>query len=590
MFVLDAKQKLPKVLRTPFWEDFMDAVIVELNTLKERIEQKKIFFDVDQLEDPNQLIDISRTFGYIPDLTLDGSLENIKDNVNSITFRIRNKSTFTSYQYIFKTVPYPGQLYILYNADTKLVRAALPVFELIGQLEAHEDYSKPFVYPAEENFSRFLFTTLFLDSGLVLDSPSQSWALDVFTESSATKHIAVEYSIDKVITQNGDEFLMTPDKMDYLFNAVDYTRKVVEVPHVGAHLSFIVDETGFYDSFSEGADDYSIPDVKAKASVTDIYVPEDSVEEKVERMVFGSGSQDLVSITNGGTYPTELESPFSFSDLIEDEKLHILFNGGSWKIINSYAQANSVRGEAIDTGTGDILETSGQLAFPDIEPSSFRVPFRSLTLNTAIVDNGQEGLFIDGFTDYPVGSINYETGHYEFITEKREDVLLEVLSLLPQDGAFSTSLSNARIIPGSLALRFKIGDTGFVKFDNGFGGFTDLTTGIEAGTIDYTNGTIDVIFISEVDGRGEGAEGQGDVDGGITVSYSYIREFPTTDGEIMEAEYRVDENIPITEVGLEDDEGNLIAYATFPPIVLGNPKYHASFQFFIKSGDFNDYY
>lgn len=586
---LDAKPKLPKILRIPFWEDFVDSVTEELNSIRGKVEDKEIFFDVDRIEDRERLIEISRAFGYIPDLSLDDSLENLKENVSAITFRIRNKSNFISYKHLFKTIPYPGELFVMYNADVKLVRAGIPVVDLIDKLESFEDYSEPFIYPAEENYSRFLFTTLYLDMGLSLDSLSQPWSLDVFTSSAATKHIAVELALSEIITRNGDEFLMVSDKVDYLFNGVDYTRKLVEVPHVGTQLSFILDESGYYDSYSEGTDDFSIPKTKTIASVTDKYVPEDPVDEKIVKMVFGSGSRDLVSVTNGGSYPNSLESPFSFSTLVEDEKRHVIVDYVGWKIIDSYVQANSVRGDSIATGNDEVIDMEGQLSFPNVEPFSLRIPFRSLTLDTAVVDNGQEGLFIEGMTDYSVGSINYDTGEYNFITEKREDVLMEVLSLTSQDGHFVTGLSNSRIIPGSLTLRFRIGETGFIKYDNGVGGFTDYTAGINAGTINYVDGSIDVVFISEVDARDEGATEQGNIDGGITVTYSYIREFPVNYGEIVDAEYRVEEDIPITEVGLEDDNGDLVAYATFPPIVLGDPKYHASFQFFIRTGNFNDY-
>lgn len=573
---------LPPNLRTPFWNQFAEAVGEELQRFKTQVQKKSIFYDVATLDDEQQLINIARSLGYTPDVSLDDSLESIKDDVNSVTFRIQNKTTYLSYQYIFKTVPYTGQVYILYNEDNKLQRAVISLIEMLDELgTSTQPYTEPFVYQAEENYGEFLFSALFLDMGLRLDSSSRPWALDEFSSSSKTNHMAIEYSIERVITQDGVEYLMTPDYLGYLANAVDYTRKVTEVPHIGSHLSLVMDNSGFYDSASDGSEEYSTPATKTKAAVTDQYVNAAPAKE-VHRMVAGIGSQSLPSVNDGSPqWPTELANKVVDTVLVENETEET----GNWKVINSMLPANTATNELLGTGSGDVFEASGTLNVDGIKPYSVKIRFISSPEEYTIIDNGQRSLFIEGQENYPVGSIDYETGEYEFSTSKREDVGLEVLSQVSTDG-IDVNLNFPLILPNSLTLYFTIGETGYAKKDSGSGEFINTSTGLITGGIDYQSGTLEATFEDDTRPRKNNAKEQGNEDGGITVEYSYTQEYEVNTGTDITIDYETDDSLPLTEAGIEDADGNLLAYATFPPISMDSIRYHAGFQFLIRKENF----
>lgn len=578
----NVSELLPPNLRSPFWIQFAEAVSEELQRFKTHVQEKEIFYDVSTLDDKQQLIDLARSLGYTPDLSLDDSLENIKDNVNSVTFRIQNKTTYLSYQYIFKTVPYTGQVYILYYEDNKLQRAVISLLQMLSELgTSAQPYTEPFIYQAEENYSEFLFSELFLDTGLSLDSSSRPWALDEFSSSSKTNHMAIEYSLERVITQDGEEYLMTPDYLGYLFNAVDYTRKVTEVPHIGSHLSLIMDNSGFYDSATGGDEDYSTPKLKTRAAVTDQYVNEDPASE-VHRMVAGTGSQDLPSINDDNPqWPTELDNKVVDTVLVTNETEEI----EDWKIINSMLPANTVTNELLGTGDNEVFESSGTLNVEGVKPYSVRIHFVSTPDEYTIIDDGQENLFIEDQEDYPVGSIDYDTGEYEFSTSKREDVELEVLSQVSTE-SIDLNLDHQLVTPNSFTLYFTIGETGYAKSDDGGGGFTDTSTGIIAGEIDYDSGTVSATFQDKTRAREDDATEHGNKEGGVTAEYSFTREYEVDSDSDVTIDYEVENPLPLTEAGIEDSDGNLLAYATFPPIAMDNVRYHASFQFLIRKENF----
>lgn len=585
----NVKDLLPPNLRTQFWFDFADVVEEELRLLKDRIKEKELLYDVANLNDKGELIDIAKSLGYTPDLSLDDSLENVKNNVNSVTFRIRNKTNYISYEYIFKTVPYPGEVFILYYEDNKLQRATIPVLQMMSDLGTSEQpYNEPFTYVAEENYRQFLFSQLFLDMGLRLDSSSRPWALDEFSSSSATNHLAIEYALNRIITQDGEEFLMTPSYLNYLFNAVDYTRKVTEVPHVGSQLSLIMDQTGYYDSASGGVDAYSIPKLKTRCAVTSNYEPQGAASD-IYRMVAGTGTQTLPSESDGGgaVWPGNLDNQVVDSVLVDDETDEIQ----DWKIINTVLPANTVTNEIIGTGDNTVFTKTGTFNVAPIKPYSLKVQFNSSPNEFTIVDDGLGKLFIDGITDYSVGKVNYSTGEYEIATEKFEDVDLEVLSdVAVEDEDLTINLAHPNIESGTFYLYFTIGETGYIKRDNGGGGFSDTTTGITSGSIDYDNGSLEVVFQGETEPREANATEHGNKQGGVTCEYQFTREYEVDDGSEIAASYETTSPLPLTEAGLKDVDGNLIAYATFPPISMDNVRYHASFQFLIYKGEFEGLY
>jgi len=566
--MITLKENLPKLLRNTFWEDFMDAIQTELTNVETEIAAKQNIFNTRTNLDPDNLTEIAKTLGYTPDLSLNASTDNLTQNVLSIQFRIKNKTTRVSYDYIFKTVPNDGQLFIMYWATSKLLRAADAISTIETNLTAANP-SLPFLFTAVENFSEFLYTQLYLDTGLQLDSTSVPWHLDTLYSTLKTNHVAVEYNLEKLVQDSlGTNYLMLPPYLDYLATAVNYTRKVTEVPHVGCNLSLIMDPSQYFDAYSHG-EAYSMPTIQVKSAVTNNYVPTNSAAAVV-KLVVGTGTQTLPAYgAVSPTWPTALANQCT-SDVVITDQTNETTN---YKYIFGYIPMNSVTDEAVSTGTGAIMTVSGTTKYPGVKPYSVNIFFTSSPATYTIIDDGKGNLLVQGQQTNPMGSIDYSTGVYTFTTQIVNSVPKEVLgnaSLTTLD----TFIAHHPIKPGTCKFYFTLtGGNSFIVTDDGSGNM--LGTGLTTGTINYTTGELNVTFSSAT------ATG---VD--IYVVYDYTVPFTVDLSSPLTMNYAVTQNLNITEAGLIDTHGNLIAYATFPPIQGGSTNYHIGFQFFIKKSAF----
>lgn len=139
------KNNLPKLLKTAFWQDLLDAVQEEILNIKiDKANALLRLFDVDyQVENQNvnQLIEICKTFGYNPDISLlrDKSDEEkcnyLKNEIDSIPFRKNKRTTYPIYKYIYDLILLKGETFLMYWNSNKLIRAFLP-FESAYQVVA----------------------------------------------------------------------------------------------------------------------------------------------------------------------------------------------------------------------------------------------------------------------------------------------------------------------------------------------------------------------------------------------------------------------------------------------------------------------
>jgi len=174
------------------------------------------------------------------------------------------------YNYIFNLIPYLGKIYsLIYDTtDEKLFRA-IDIPEVIVTLNTlvDADFTEPFVLVAS-----------------IIDgfSYNNKFGIDAYidyliAQSSTvvrTKHLNLEYVINDILIESSIEYLMTGNYLRYLERSVDYGRKATTLSHVGAQLSILIDESGFFDSKDVGAT-YSVPDLKLNSSITDFfeYIP-----------------------------------------------------------------------------------------------------------------------------------------------------------------------------------------------------------------------------------------------------------------------------------------------------------------------------
>jgi len=279
--IIDLKNFTPTMVKNQdLWGDFLDAVSDELDNIRVEIEKKNRLFEVELYDDIYELIDLARSLGYAPNLILREDITYVRQEVESIVFKIKNKATYSYYNYLFKLIPKKGQVYILFQDYLTLVRAidwsttftnlfdhdiTIPFSDMVSILHYDEYQDKPVELDA--------LILFYLDS-------IEKWYLDQDIVIKPTQHLAIEYQIEELLqNDNSEDVLMRSDYLAYLKQGVDYGRKVTNVPHIGFNVSFLMGEQGFFDTFSED-ENYSIPDLKIACSVTDGYkdsIPQDLI-------------------------------------------------------------------------------------------------------------------------------------------------------------------------------------------------------------------------------------------------------------------------------------------------------------------------
>jgi len=333
---IDLKNFTPNMVKNqPLWEDFLDAVSDELELVKVQIELKKRLFQTDQYTDINELIDLSKSLGYSPNLILKEDIDYIRQEVDSIVFKIKSKATYTFYNYLFKLVPKDGETYILFQDSLTLARAIDHTATFLN-LSTH-DIATPFTgltsilhYNEYQDFS----AALDADPLLYLDS-DKVWYLDQDIVIKPTQHLAIEYQIGNLL-QNGalEDVLITADYLAYLSAGVEYGRKVTNIPHIGINLSLPMGNQGFANQYSVAeniaqgtvAEQYTIPLLKTYASVTDNYRFIDNatpiedpplitiLSSLFKYIVVGTGTKSFFNIDNQALM-TDVDFHVSFEDI-----------------------------------------------------------------------------------------------------------------------------------------------------------------------------------------------------------------------------------------------------------------------------------
>lgn len=247
---IDMKNLLPKLMQKDFWRDFLDVVSEELQNIKDEIAKKELFYDTRVQTDSEHLVDLAKTFGYVTDRSLhENDIDHLRRDVASIPFRIKYKSTYLSYFHIFKFTPYNGEVFLLFWNTVKLVRA----YDADNMINiVTHDPSTPFQFQSELNYVSFLFTALYLDFTpvLELDSTGFPWFLDQDIARVSTKHKAIEYVMDKLLQQDGDQtyYGTLNIYMQYLLTTVLYNKECTEVPHCGIQVTGIMDDSELFDN------------------------------------------------------------------------------------------------------------------------------------------------------------------------------------------------------------------------------------------------------------------------------------------------------------------------------------------------------
>jgi hypothetical protein len=285
------KYKLPATFKIQnLWPQFIEAVSEELSLQKTEDDKTKYIQDIYNLLE-SDLLTLAKQFGYLPNLILDNSLANFRQEMELISYRVKNKTTYNGYLLNFKKIYEYGNVYNLFFNGNKLVRA-LSYSKTIDLLNSPMDSTVPFAFIIDKNFvsvnEEITFT---LDRGFILDGrpadplalpPIEEipiWYLDKNLLVSATKHLSIEYNPKEVKYDGLEKFLYNAVYFQYLLESTLYNKRVPIVPHCGAKVSFLFSENPYFNDLTLG--DYTNTMIEGKASVVVPYYNKALAQEPI---------------------------------------------------------------------------------------------------------------------------------------------------------------------------------------------------------------------------------------------------------------------------------------------------------------------
>lgn len=592
-------KKIPLSLRNPFWNALIDAIDIEIQTLNSLIEEKNTFYDIDSM-DYERLIEISELLGVLFNATINDSIDFLRREVKAIPFKIKFKGTAILYLSFFKSLNRKGDLFIYsFKASSDALVRNTQSFITDG---VGHNFPDPYFHLASEDLSGFVEDALRLDTGLSLDVENEGdiWTLDTVDSQITTNHIGLEFFIDRLITKEvrneadeliEKEFLMTWEYMDFIQVNTAFSRRVKEVPHVGAQLTVFMDESMTVNPLD---DEYSSPIIKMKALITPEYFDIESFLD-ISYIEFGIGSHENLptkEALSGEVMPTGLDLRVARNFVLFDEKYdNDEFIGG----ISEYRGQEINRFDLHDE-TGYLLDNTGfgavdgytdyfegQLLFAPIQKGNVRILFTHQGLEREIFDD-RKGELIG---DFAKGTVDYTTGEYTLSTDfifNAEDIIFTgngTDTLIEYDVNLDFPIQNPSMSSYSgekVTIKYNVGNRIFLAIDNGSGIFEDtsLEGHLITGTVDYNTGDFSFEFDAPIT-SGED----------VSLEYSYRKVATPDAATFIKADYYFTiETIEITEAGLFDINNNMIAYSTFPPIEFNSSKNHVNIGFLIKKGSF----
>ena len=205
-------KSLQKTLISPLthdllWSQFLTAFSYELENMREEYSLIKDNWNVNK-NDKSDLVRISESFGYTPNLMINNTINLAKREIDSIPYRIREKTTYNGYSLIFKQNGSLGNTFNYYWNGYKLVKA-VNYEDTVNKLIQSNHYT-PFYdiepilnYQSVLNSNNIMLDYL-VNNKKVYDEYSiryysldqkfnPFWKLDTSYIKIPTKHLGIEY-------------------------------------------------------------------------------------------------------------------------------------------------------------------------------------------------------------------------------------------------------------------------------------------------------------------------------------------------------------------------------------------------------------
>ena len=182
------------------WSQFLNSMSYELQNMRDKYSEIKNNWNIDK-NDKSNLIRISESFGYAPNLIINSTASMAKKEIESIPYRIREKTTYLGYNLIFQQNNRLGEVFNYYWNNKKLIKV-IDYEKTVANLIASDHYSPFLGIETKKNYSSILNSDVPLLDYIVnnkryysLDQiiGSSIWKLDTSYIQIPTKHLGIEY-------------------------------------------------------------------------------------------------------------------------------------------------------------------------------------------------------------------------------------------------------------------------------------------------------------------------------------------------------------------------------------------------------------
>jgi hypothetical protein len=628
---VDLSIYLPENLSNDFWIEFLEAISDEMEFLKtEILDPLKYFTYLRNQTDSDTLIEISQTYGFIPNRRVLSDSIYLNLIAQLVNYKIKYKSSYVGYDFIFKAIETLGYTYNLYLFNEKLIRG-LNDTEIVSVLnDVSTDLSDPFLYFLPEfYYSESAVEIDQLDEGGTLDESGGIPTLDDSYITRPTQHLSYEYTPFELITVDSIEYMMTTNYMEYLLEESLYNKKASEIPHAGFQINSIMDLSGFFDNLSGAS--YSTPDLKIICGTTvqnyffngtEVFLDETpssnltnmdldktspwvldqvtptfttgDITETFYEICVGSGNQGILS----STYPDLNNSLIGYWDFNDAGTGNIYDRGPNTyngTLSGTYTFGKGIIGNGVSfngsTGIGSIpnvvlTDTPFTLNFwidsKSTQSTGFNIFDWEDTIMIGGISAGVIGVNIVGSSGSANVSISYDLDDTDRMISLVYDPVTSNLASLYVNGVFANSANISGV--GSIA-----GTRGITvaKRKNVVG---DLYRGI----IDEIRLYDDILTANELLFLYSNRIGNLNyLDEELESSTTAIdNRYEDPDWYIISGIYRfydrtsydpdeLEEEVTFSELAIKNIDGNVVAYSTFPSAII-KKRFHLGFQFYIK--------
>ena len=544
------RNKLPPNMKSQLWFDFIDAIEEESILQRQEISKKINWYNV-ELMDRDRLLEVSDLIGLPFDVSVKNDLDFLRREILSSPFRIKWKATTKAYLSLFKALDREGLVYLYYFDSENIIRHTKNLLDAVEL----GDSSCVVKHESEMNFTGFIREQILLDTGWSLD---EGIKLDTFSSFLNTKHLALEFFIDRVIEKNGKDYLMVPEYYSYVHTNMEKLKKCTEVIHLGSQLGAVTENRKTFDF---NGYDYTCPQIKMNTVTTDNFDLVTSVND-IDSIVFGIGSHDdLPSEGGSGVQPTALMEKIAKMPILAAER----YENDNWIGVNSQYLGNLVNDVVIGVGDGVTSTFTNILPYAPIKPGNIKITLTASGVEHEVEDDGFGNIVGNtarGFINYSTGEIQIETDIY-YPTNETAGIGNNIQTEFSYLSLFGV------IEVGSVLLKYTIGGTKYSAKDDGAGNITGNSC---TGTVNYTTG--EFIFSFDLPPSDSTL---------LELQYAYRKTtIPDLDSIVVTAYYFMGESVEITEAGLIDSDRNLLAYSTFPPVKFKDYTNHLNMFFLIK--------